>query len=276
MSELPYAAALQAHSLLDALTTLVLDAARLVAKESAGVARIRRKADGSPVTAVDEAAEAMLLDGLRRILPGTPVVSEESSPQAPVPPKDAVFALVDPLDGTREFLAGRAEYTVNLALVASGVPVIGLIAAPALNLLWRGTVGRGAERLGFGAESAGRPERIAARRWRAGAPRALVSRSHLDAETAAFVARIAGVEQEPCGSALKFCRLAEGDADIYARLAPTCEWDIAAGDALLSAAGGVLLGRDGRPLSYGDAGPDYRVPAFIAYADPAAAEQFGG
>lgn len=267
---MPDAESDETQALLEELTALVVGAARVIRERTPGDAEVERKADGSPVTAVDRESESILLAGLRMILPDIPAVSEESGDAAPRVP---VFALIDPLDGTREFLAGSSEFTVNVALVAARVPILGVVAAPALGLIWRGLVGHGAERLTFDADTIGAPEKIAARRWNAETPRVMVSRSHLDPESAGFVSGIPGAEREPCGSALKFCRLAEGAADLYVRLAPTCEWDIAAGDALLTAAGGRICGRDGSSIAYGRAATGYRVPAFIAYADPEMAEK---
>lgn len=270
VAEPSHAAMLQAHSLLEALCDVVLAASRAIRRHSSGSVAIQHKEDGSPVSAADAAAEAILIDGLRRIMPGTCVVSEEAGTTgAPFDPR-SVFALVDPLDGTREFLAGRDEFTVNLAIIAGRSPVIGILAAPACGRLWRGVVGRGAERLDFDDETAGPAAPVAVRRWSAKHPLALVSRSHPDAASAAFLAGIPGITQEAFGSALKFCRLAEGGADLYARLSPTCEWDIAAGDALLTAAGGLMTDASGHPIRYGDSGRLYRVPGFIALADPAA------
>ena len=182
----------------------------------------------------------------------------------------ASYALVDPLDGTREFIAGRDEYTINIAIVSGGVPVIGIVAAPALGLAWRGIVGVGAERFAIAHGESARPTAIRTRpRPRAGLV-ATVSRSHLDARTQAFVAGLAGRDRT-CRPAprIKFCRLAEGAADVYPRLAPTREWDVAAGHAVLAAAGGMVVTPDGTPLRYGSDG--FLIPGFVAWGDPAAA-----
>jgi 3'(2'), 5'-bisphosphate nucleotidase len=252
------------------LTALVSEAAAVIRR--IGPEAARQKADGSPVCNADEAAEALLLDGLARLMPGVPVVSEEACARGVRPRPGTRFFLVDPLDGTREFLAGLDEYTVNVALVADGVPEIGIIAAPAQGRVWRGAAGRGGERfdLAPGAASA------AARNVTPLRPRprpahgliAAVSRSHLDPRTAAFVAGLPEAEQLVCGSSLKFCRLAEGGADVYPRLAPTSEWDIAAGHAVLTASGGAISAPDGTSLPYGRADDSFRVPGFLAWADP--------
>jgi 3'(2'), 5'-bisphosphate nucleotidase len=238
----------------------------------------RLKADNSPVTRADEAAQAAIMEGLAQAAPNVPVISEEAVAQwhGHLPPDE--FLLVDPLDGTAEFLAGRLEYTVNIALVRGGIPVVGVIAAPALGLLWRGVSGHGAERLHFtvGQPLRQRAERIRTRPWPAGERVAAVSRSHFDSASEAFLRRVAPVRPLAAGSALKFCRLAEGAIDIYPRLAPTSEWDVAAGHALVLAAGGTVLGPDGGALRYGGSSNGFRVAGFIAWGDPAAARQIFG
>ncbi len=210
------------------------------------------------------------MGALSRIAPDIAVVSEEAQGLSQGIRTD--FFLVDPLDGTSEFLAGRDEYTVNIALVRGGVPVLGLIAAPALGLVWRGVVGHGAERLEFSGNLA-KPREIAqirTRAWPAQKPVAAVSRSHYEAASATFLKQFGAIEMLSCGSALKFARIAEGLADVYPRLATTCEWDVAAGHALILAAGGTLTAPDGAALTYGHA-KDFRIPGFIAWGDPRAA-----
>lgn len=264
--------------LLDELTAIVSRAAAAILAVNPATVGRRMKADRSPVTAADEAAEATILEGLARLVPGLPVVSEEATGHGARPDLGRRFILVDPLDGTREFLAGRDEFTVNIAIVTEGVPTAGLVAAPALGRVWRGAVGRGAETLRLAPGAAPRQARdIIEIRPRKCPPHGLVaalSRSHLDEATAAFVASLPNVERMVCGSSLKFCRLAEGRVDLYPRLAPTSEWDIAAGHALLAAGGGTVSAPDGTPLAYGRVADGFRVPAFIAWGDPAAAERF--
>jgi len=267
------AAALDDPAVLDALTDLAIEAAEAISRVAQGDIAVQLKADESPLTAADSASEAVLLPGLARILPGVPVVSEESADAAPVFDPNAIFVLVDPLDGTREFIAGRDEYVVCIAVIVGGVSTVGVIAAPALRQVWRGVRGRGATRLSYANGKRGAPEPISTRGWQSDAPKGLVSRSHLDKDTAAWVARIDNLNHEPCGSALKFCRLAEGAADVYARLATTCEWDMAAGDALVAAAGGTVTDPNGAPLAYGKAGANFRIPASIAFGDRAAAQR---
>ena len=263
----------------DELTALVARAAAaIVAVDPARVAR-RRKEDHSFVSAADEIAQATILEGLAGLFPTLAVVSEEAAGPQPPDVSRECFALVDPLDGTREFLEGRAEYTVNLAIVSRGMASIGIIAAPALGLIWRGISGAVAERLRFDAARPGvLGDRIAIRSKRLDPNRlrVIVSRSHLDRDTAALMARLPVSEQIRCGSSLKFCRLAEGAADVYPRLAPTSEWDIAAGDALLTAAGGIVTDPDGGRIRYGGLDRGFRVPAFLACADPAGLDRLLG
>jgi len=226
---------------------------------------VRIKADGSPVTAADEAAEAVIRDGLARLDPVLPIVSEEQAEGDRPTVKAVRYFLVDPLDGTREFIAGRNEYTINIALVADGAPILGIITAPALGLIWRGIVGRGAERIATADGASARPEAIRARPRPASELIALVSRSHLEARTQGYLDGLPVTKRVSCGSALKFCRLAEGAADLYPRLAPTHDWDVAAGHAIIEAAGGHMVAPDGTPLVYGTA--ELIIPGFLAWGD---------
>jgi 3'(2'), 5'-bisphosphate nucleotidase len=252
---------------LNALTQISIAAAGAIRGKLGGT--VRTKADGSPVTSADEAAEAVIADGLARLGGPFSIVSEESAEGIPLPAKSDCYYLVDPLDGTKEFIAGRDEYTVNIAFLSEGFPVLGVIAAPALGLIWRGIVGRSAERLEFVAEKALSPQPIHSRSAPAGELIVMVSRTHLDAPTEAYLQRLPHTRRVGCGSSLKFCRLAEGAADHYPRLGPTMDWDIAAGHAILVAAGGIVTELDGSPLKYGTTG--LRIPSFLAWGDPARA-----
>ncbi|MDQ2081061.1 3'(2'),5'-bisphosphate nucleotidase CysQ [Xanthobacteraceae bacterium Astr-EGSB] len=251
----------------DALTRLVTQAG--AAARATTRVEVTLKADSSPVTSADFAADAVLRDGLARLLPGLAVVSEERAP-LPSWPCPGNFVLVDPLDGTKEFIAGRAEYAVNLAILVDRRPVAGFIALPALGLVYRGIVGRGAERLmTSGDDLAPVATPIRARPTPAEGLVAVASLSHRDAATDAFLARPIIAERHHLGSALKFCRIAEGEADVYPRLVPTREWDVAAGDALVVAAGGRVTGADGEPLRYGKVETGFVVPDFIVWGAPA-------
>ena len=253
---------------MNALTAISIAAANAI-KASFAPDRVRIKADGSPVTSADEAAEAVIRDGLAHLGRPLPIVSEECSNDRP-PPKSDCYYLVDPLDGTKEFIAGRNEYTINIALMSEGRPVLGVITAPALGLIWRGIVGHGAERLEFTSGQVLPPQPVHSRSAPIGELIVMVSRSHLDPPTEAYLKHLPHTRRIGCGSSLKFCRLAEGAADHYPRLGPTMDWDIAAGHALLTAAGGVVTELDGSPLKYGT--PDLRIPSFLAWGDPARAE----
>jgi 3'(2'), 5'-bisphosphate nucleotidase len=261
--------------LLDELTTVVSAAGAAILVTRSGSLDTRIKPDLTPVTACDHAAEAVILEGVARLLPGICIVSEEAASRALPQRIPDSFVLVDPLDGTRELIAGRDEFTINVAIIAGGRPRLGIVAAPAQALLWRGIEGRGAERLRL---SPGAPANAAQARTpirTRPSPRsglvAAVSRSHLDPQTQAYLARLPISERRACGSAVKFCQVAEGSADVYARLSPTCEWDVAAGHAVLAAAGGMVNTPEGAPMSYGRMAENFRVPAFIAWGDPSAA-----
>ena len=261
-----------AAALIEPLTDLVIRAGAAILAVNRGAMRVDGKADGSPVTEADLAADRIIGEGLAALVPDIPAISEERVHLAK-PPYDGSFFLIDPLDGTKEFVAGRAEFTVNLALVSNGTPLLGIIGAPALGLIWRGLVGHGAERLAIGDGASVKAEPIRTRPIPPpGAPwLAAVSRSHGDARTEAFIDRRPGAVRLMLGSAVKFGRVAEGAVDIYPRLAPTCEWDIAAGHAIVSAAGGRVTDAQGADLQFGRGRPDFIVPGFIAWGDPSAA-----
>jgi 3'(2'), 5'-bisphosphate nucleotidase len=262
----------EAAVLMKPLTDLVIQAGAAILAVNRRVMTIKGKSDGSPVTEADLAADNIIGDGLARLIPDVPALSEERLGLAK-PPYRGSFFLIDPLDGTKEFVAGRDEFTVNLALVTNGTPLLGIVGAPALGWLWRGVVGRGAERLRLDETGASAPEPIHTRPApEPGQPWiAAVSRSHGDARTEAFIDGRPGATRQKLGSALKFGWLAEGKADIYPRLAPTSEWDIAAGQAVVTAAGGKVTDPHGAPLRYGEGHDGFIVPAFIAWGDPAAA-----
>jgi 3'(2'), 5'-bisphosphate nucleotidase len=257
---------------LDELTDLVWRAASRILGIKAAHSGAKLKSDHSPVCDADVKAEAVIIEGLSRLFPHLPVVSEEAFASTPPTELGDTFALVDPLDGTREFLGGRAEYTVNIAILVRGTPVVGLIAAPALRTIWRGVLGRGAERLrlppGGGPSQAVEVKTIRSRPRPTDGMVIAVSRSHFDPSSAALLSQFKIADQIVCGSSLKFCRLAEGSADFYPRLAPVREWDIAAGQAVLTAAGGMMMAPGGGSIAYGGALNGFHVPGFIAFGDP--------
>jgi len=257
-------------ALMAPLTDLAARAGAAILAVNRHVMRIDGKADGSPVTEADLAADHVIAEGLARLFPGIPSLSEERLHLA-CPPYAGSLFLIDPLDGTKEFVAGRAEFTVNIALVVNGVPLLGIVGAPALGLIWRGLVGRGAERVELGADlSIASVTPIRTRAAPApGAPWiAAVSRSHGDSRSEAFIDSRPGAIRKEVGSAVKFCRVAEGGADIYPRLAPTCEWDVAAGHAVLVAAGGRVTDSVGAAVRFGGNRSDFIVPEFVAWGDP--------
>lgn len=254
--------------------TAAVAAAAAVTLTAPRTARI--KADMTPVTVADEQSQAALLEALASLTPGVAVVSEEMAVR-PSRPGD-VFLLIDPVDGTREFMRGSGEYTVNLAVIRNGMPAAGIVAVPAAGVIYRGRVRRGAERLTMSPQGAvhdvSRPVRV--RTAPTNRVVAMVSRSHPDPATAGLLDRLHVENRIPCGSALKFCRIADGAADIYPRLAPTHEWDVGAGHALIVAAGGTVTRPDGDALIYGDAAGDFRVPGFIAWGDRAGVLDMAG
>ena len=229
----------------------------------------REKKDGSPVTLADERAEAIIAAELARIAPEIPLVAEEACAAGAPTRGAAQFFLVDPLDGTREFIARNGEFTVNVALIEAGVPIAGAVYAPALGRLWFAGESATRARSRQGAEL---PEPD---HWRPLSTRpsppllmALASRSHADPNTEAFLGRLPIGDRKSAGSSLKFCVIAEGEADVYPRFAPTMEWDTAAGDAVLRAAGGIVLAMDGAPLLYGKTATGLRNGGFVAWGDP--------
>ena len=217
----------------------------------------RRKADASPVTEADHAAEALIVAGLRRAAPLIPVVAEEEMAAGQAQPGGHELWLVDPLDGTSEFAAGRDDFTVNIGLVRDGRPVLGAVGVPAYGELFGGIVGRGAWKRDAAGERA-----IAARRPAADGLAVIASRAlAADPRVAGFLAGRAVASVRHMGSAVKFCRLAEGRFDLYPRFGRTMEWDTAAPQALLEAAGGAVRTLDGAPLGYGK--PGWENPPFV-------------
>jgi 3'(2'), 5'-bisphosphate nucleotidase len=226
--------------------------------------RRRDKSDTSPVTEADEAAEALLESAIRALDPEAVIVGEEASAAGIQPGAGARFWLIDPLDGTKDFVGGGSDYSVNVGLVEAGVPTLGLVLHPPSGTLWTGATGLGAWK-----EAPGAARHEIRTRPLAAAPLVVTSRSHLDEKTRAWVASIEGAEPRASGSSLKFCLLAEGEADAYPRYGPTMEWDTAAADAILRAAGGTTLAASGEALGYGK--PGYRNPGFLGLGDPTAA-----
>lgn len=246
-------------ALRSSVTRLAREAGRatLTYYDGAVAAGVREKEDRSPVTLADEVAHGIILDGLQQIDPGTPVVSEEAE-AAPFETRRGWrrFWLVDPLDGTKEFIKRRAEFTVNIALIEDGEPVLGVVLAPALDLLYWAVKNQGAWR----EEKGGPPERLYSSPQPSGTPLTVVeSLSHPSPELEQYLQTIPVARRVKAGSSLKFCWVAEGRADIYPRLGPTMEWDVAAGDCVYRQSGQNTERLS--PLTYNKS--DLRNPSFI-------------
>jgi 3'(2'), 5'-bisphosphate nucleotidase len=225
------------------------------------------KADASPVTEADVAAETLILQALARYFPQVPVVAEEQAAAGQIPHIGAGFFLVDPLDGTKEFISRNGEFTVNISRIENGVPVCGVVYAPALDEMFLGRVGEGAFKALVkpdGAVDAASFNTITCRAQPSEGATILASRSHRDAETEGFIATVKPANLISAGSSLKFCRLAEGRADLYPRFGRTMEWDTAAGHAVLLAAGGTMTKANGSAFAYGKVSEKFANPSFIA------------
>ena len=255
-------------ALMDALADLALEAGAAIMHHF-GRAQATIKADGSPVTLADAQAEAIILPGLARLFPGTPVIAEEAVSAGKIPDTADEFFLVDPLDGTKEFIAGNTDFTVNIGLVNSGRPVAGVIFAPALGRLWMGS-----ETCEV-CEAAPGSHIAASRNHHAVKVRpppddgliVVASRSHLNPETQDFIAHLPIAGYRSAGSSLKVCLIAEGEADFYPRLGPTMEWDTCAGHAILLAAGGDMCQPDGSAFLYGKRSAGFLNGGFMAMTD---------
>lgn len=248
---------------------IALEAGAAIMMARADVGGAALKSDGSPVTAADLCANEIICDRLRSILPEIPLVSEEAPAPSSLQADIDRFILVDPLDGTKEFIQGRDEFTVNIGLIEGGIPVAGVVFAPALGILYMAgnnayrVEARPGERLTNSHDKRLLKTRpLSASQWCA-----VISRSHLDPDTQSWIDSHPIAELRTAGSSLKFCTIAEGRADVYPRLAPTMEWDTGAGDAILRAAGGSVLDLAGTPIRYGK--PDYRNGSFVAWGLPA-------
>jgi 3'(2'), 5'-bisphosphate nucleotidase len=258
--------------LVEALLPCVLAAGRIeMAHFAAGVA-VETKADTTPVTAADHEAEEVLLAGLHRVAPGVPVVAEEEVAAGRTPATENAFFLVDPLDGTRAFIKRSPEFTINIGLVEGRQPVFGIIYAPALDLLFATLGPREAVEARISPAADGvRLADVTLTRLATRAPDpaglvAFASRSHAAQSTDEFLQQLPIAEKRKASSSLKFCLIARGEADLYARLGQTSEWDTAAGQAILTAAGGSVTTLDGRPLIYGKRDAGYANPHFVAWA----------
>ena len=247
-----------------ALLEIAHDAGRLLLRYLHSNPVPRRKADGTPVTAADEAAEKLIVERLMALTPGIAVIAEEHVASHGASSPGGRFYLVDPLDGTDEFIQGRGEFTVNIALIEGGEPVCGALVAPARYRAFAGTKNTGAFELHAPRDAAldvRQAKRIAARKPPA-APRILVSRSHAGREVETYAQ--SGGDIIAMSSSLKFAIVAAGEADLYPRTGVTMEWDTAAGQAVLEAAGGTVRTLSGEPFRYGKFDAGLRIPGFIA------------
>jgi 3'(2'), 5'-bisphosphate nucleotidase len=265
--------AIDCDAIADIFAEIALEAAVAVMAVYAGDSRARRKLDGSPVCDADEAAEAIILKRLAMRLPNFPVLAEEAASRGEKMVAGQIFILVDPLDGTREFLSHNGEFTVNIGLIVDSAPRAGVVYAPAFGQLWIGGATASTCEVAPGA-ALPPPDKRRAIHVRPALQQgltALVSRSHADPATEAFLAKLPVKERRQAGSALKFCVIAEGGADVYPRFGQTMEWDTAAGDAVLRAAGGIVHDGARHPLRYRKAEAQFRNGPFVAWGDPKAA-----
>jgi 3'(2'), 5'-bisphosphate nucleotidase len=243
---------------LNTLAAIARKAGAVVMRHYADGVEVRHKEDRSPVTAADEQAEALILTELAAHFPGVPVVAEEEAAAGRIARVERHFFLVDPLDGTREFLNHNGEFTVNIGEVVDGNAVAGVVYAPAIGRLFMGDAGGAFEAM----EDQAAARAIAARPAPQTGLIAVGSRSHNDEKTAAFLRQFDIGEFRSAGSSLKFCLVAAGEADVYPRAGRTMEWDTAAGHAVLAAAGGRVTTWEGAPFTYGK--PGFENPGFVA------------
>lgn len=240
---------------------LVLEAGRRILPIYGREISVELKDDRSPLTEADRLAHEILCKGLQGVVKDCPVVSEESADNRDVAGRDQ-FWLVDPLDGTKEFLKKSGEFTVNVALIRGGRPVLGVVHAPAIGVSYFAEEGVGAYRIGEDQVS----RLIRVRRADAGKLSVVASRDHAGPMVRRMLDRLPGATCKSIGSSLKFCLVAEGEADIYLRDVPTMEWDTAAAQCVVESAGGRLLTLDGKPLTYGKS--DLRNPSILTLGDP--------
>ncbi len=258
----------QNSAILEAAIAAAIEAGQVILDVRAKGLQVETKKDQSPVTEADRGAEAIISERLAAAAPGVPMIGEEAVYDGNIPDTGDTFFLVDPLDGTKEFVKGGNDFTVNIGLVRGNAPVLGVIYLPATGLLFVGAVGSGAWRAAATGGVVGKRHPIRTRTAADGPLDIVASASHRTPETEEFISRYRVGQLINRGSSLKFCVVAEGKADLYPRMGTTMQWDTAAGDAILRAAGGRVVTLDGAPLTYGPTaaeGPDaFRNPWFIA------------
>ena len=253
-------------SLAKSLVTLALLAGREIMAIYATDFSPRTKSDLTPVTAADEAAERVILEGLAKLDPQIPVISEEAAAAGRIPQVGSSFYLVDPLDGTKEFVSHNGEFTVNIAKIENGVPVLGVVYAPAIGRIFWGDITKGAAEGKITADETINWKKLLVRPCPGDGAIVVASRSHRDSATDDYLKTVKVAKLVSAGSSLKFCLIAAGEADLYPRFGRTMEWDTAAGHAVLLAAGGKVLNSDGQPLGYGKRDRGFDNPGFIACA----------
>ncbi len=255
----------------DILARIALDAGELIMQVYATDFDVEHKGDNSPVTEADEKAEALILAALADADPSLPVIAEEAVAAGNIPEHGDRFALVDPLDGTREFVNKRGEFTVNIGIVENGVPVMGVVYAPALDRLFvadsRFSAWQATAKPGGAVPDLADRKALRIRRAPEAGLTAIASKSHRSDETNSFLETQPVADIISAGSSLKFCLIAAGEADLYPRHGRTMEWDTAAGQAVAEAAGARVTETDGAPLLYGKTARGYDNPHFIVWGD---------
>ncbi len=257
----------QSSELCSQLIGVALAAGRSVMKHYREGVEVSIKGDRTPVTQADTDAETIILEALGTIVPHIPVISEEAASRGVVPSIADEFFLVDPLDGTKEFINHNDEFTVNIGLIKNQTPVMGIVYAPALDRLFFAPARDKAFELSISCDATPNLDQVQRLHARLPPPAGLtaaVSRSHIDEKTDRFLSKFNIIERRSAGSSLKFCLIASGEVDIYPRTGPTMEWDTAAGHAVLVAAGGSVVTGDGNSLTYGKSESNYKNPPFTA------------
>ena len=244
--------------IVDDVVEIALSAGNIILRFYDDQFSVMQKSDGSPVTAADQAAEDYIIPALTRLTPGIPIIAEERVAMGQIPDvSGGTFWLVDPLDGTKEFINRNGDFTVNIGLIQSGIPTLGVVSTPVDKCVWAGSLADGALKIEDGVQ-----QKISVRKANQQKITVVASRSHRSPELESFISDLKVEQSISRGSSLKFCLIAEGNADIYPRTGPTMEWDTAAGHAVLIAAGGKMIGFDGTQFQY--AKPDFLNGWFIA------------